>query len=217
MNTINFINDKAVTPSKIFGIGLNYAKHINEMKSAKQLEPVIFLKPNSSLHDITQPIPIPKSDGSVHHEIELAVCIGKSGSNIPLNAAEEYIAGFGLALDLTLRDIQGKAKSAGLPWTIAKGFDHSCPVSQFVKPESVKDYNNLTITFSVNGEVRQNSTTADMIFKVPFLIHYISKYFTLEEGDLIITGTPEGVGPLKAGDRIEAAISEIAGIKTEII
>ncbi|MEJ2544961.1 MAG: fumarylacetoacetate hydrolase family protein [Calditrichaceae bacterium] len=190
MNKIKFKNGTEMVPSKIIGIGLNYVKHIDEMKSIKQKEPVIFLKPNSSLHDISLPIPIPKNNGSVHHEIELAVCIGKQGSipipknngsvhheielavcigkqgsNIPVESAEDYISGFGLALDLTLRDIQGKAKSAGLPWAIAKGFDHSCPISSFVEKGMVKDYNNLNIKFMLNGQERQNSSTANMIFK----------------------------------------------------
>jgi acylpyruvate hydrolase len=217
MNKIKFKNGTEMVPSKIIGIGLNYVKHIDEMKSIKQKEPVIFLKPNSSLHDISLPIPIPKNNGSVHHEIELAVCIGKQGSNIPVESAEDYISGFGLALDLTLRDIQGKAKSAGLPWAIAKGFDHSCPISSFVEKGMVKDYNNLNIKFMLNGQERQNSSTANMIFKIPFLIHYISQFITLTEGDLIITGTPEGVGPLNEGDQIEASISDIADVKTTII
>lgn len=217
MNTIKFANGTELSPSKIIGIGLNYVKHINEMKSIQQREPVIFLKPNSSLHDITQPIPIPKNDGAVHHEIELAVCIGKRGSNIAVESAEDYIEGFGLALDLTLRDIQGKAKSAGLPWAIAKGFDSSCPVSQFVKKELIANYNDLNLKLIINGHERQNSSTANMIFKIPFLIHYISRYFTLSEGDLIITGTPEGVGPLAEGDQINAGISGIAEISTHII
>lgn len=212
-----FTNGGEVIPSKIIGIGLNYVKHIDEMKSMPQNNPVIFLKPNSSLHDISQPIPIPKNHGSVHHEIELAVCIGKKGYNIPIESAEDHIAGFGLALDLTLRDIQGKAKSAGLPWAIAKGFDHSCPISQFVEKHAIKDYNNLNIKLIVNGIERQNSSTANMIFKIPFLIHYISQFFTFSEGDLIITGTPEGVGPLKKGDELEASITEITTVKTKII
>ena len=217
MNTIKFANGAEIIPSKILGVGLNYVKHINEMKSIPQKDPVIFLKPNTSLHDITQHIPIPKNNGSVHHEIELAVCIGKKGSNIPVESAEDHIAGFGLALDLTLRDIQGKAKTAGLPWAIAKGFDCSCPVSQFVKKNTVSDYNALNLKLIVNGDERQNSSTANMIFKIPFLIHYISRFFTLTEGDLIITGTPEGVGPLSEGDQIEASISEIVEITTRII
>ncbi len=217
MNKIMFTNGGEVIPSKIIGIGLNYVKHIDEMKSMPQNNPVIFLKPNSSLHDISQPIPIPKNHGSVHHEIELAVCIGKKGYNIPIESAEDHIAGFGLALDLTLRDIQGKAKSAGLPWAIAKGFDHSCPISQFVEKHAIKDYNNLNIKLIVNGIERQNSSTANMIFKIPFLIHYISQFFTFSEGDLIITGTPEGVGPLKKGDELEASITEITTVKTKII
>ena len=173
MNIIKFISGVEMTPSKIIGIGLNYVKHIDEMKSIPQKDPVIFIKPNSSLFDITQPIPVPKDSGSVHHEIELAVCIGKQGSNISVESAENYITGFGLALDLTLRDIQGKAKEAGLPWAIAKGFDHSCPVSHFVEKNSIDNYNDLDLKLTVNGKNRQSSSTANMIFKIPFLIHLI--------------------------------------------
>lgn len=217
MKTIKFTTGVEMMPSKIIGIGLNYVKHIDEMKSIPQREPVIFIKPNSSLFDITQPIPILKDSGTVHHEIELAVCIGKQGSNISVELANDYIAGFGLALDLTLRDIQCKAKAAGLPWAIAKGFDNSCPVSQFVEKNSINNYNDLTLKLTVNGKNRQNSSTANMIFKIPFLIHYISQFFTLNTGDLIITGTPEGVGPLNEGDLIEAGITDITLIKTKII
>lgn len=217
MNQISIQGRDVFTPSKIIGIGRNYTKHIEEMNSKPTEEPVIFIKPNSSVHNIEDPIPIPKNFGSVHHEIELAVCIGKGGANIPEQKAVDYIAGYGLALDLTLRDVQSKAKDAGLPWALAKGFDHSCPVSIFVDKKDITDIDDLNLMLKVNDQIRQDSNTKFMIFKIPYLISYISKFITLSPGDLIITGTPAGVGPLLAGDRIEASISQIAQIKTNII
>lgn len=187
------------------------------MKSRPTLEPVIFLKPNSALHDIIQPIEIPKNHGSVHHEIELAVCLGKCARFVKETEAMEYVAGYGLALDLTLRDVQARAKQDGLPWSLAKGFDGACPVSEFVDKAKIDTVDDLTISLLVNDQIRQHSNTSYMIFKIPYLISYISQWMTLLEGDLIITGTPEGVGPLQPGDRIEAEISQIAQIRTVVI
>jgi len=217
MNTIQMNDGMEFTPSKIIGIGRNYTKHIEEMQSTRTEDPVLFIKPNSSLHDITKPIPIPKTAGSVHHEIELAVLIGKDGKNIAAQSAMNYVIGYGLALDLTLRDVQTMAKDAGLPWALAKGFDHSCPVSDFVYKDQIKDPHDLALNFIVNGSVKQNSNTRFMIFRIPVLISYISQYFTLNRGDLIITGTPAGVGPLKADDIIEAKIDGIADVRTSIV
>jgi acylpyruvate hydrolase len=217
MNTIQMNDGTEYTPTKIVGIGRNYVKHIEEMNSTQTEDPVLFIKPNSSLCDITKPIPIPKNAGSVHHEIELAVLIGKDGKNIPEKSALDFVMGYGLALDLTLRDVQNMAKDAGLPWALAKGFDYSCPVSTFVNKNQIKDPHNLQLTLSVNDTVKQNSNTKYMIFKIPVLISYISKYFTLKKGDIIITGTPAGVGPVKADDIVEAKIEKIAEIKTSIV
>jgi 2-keto-4-pentenoate hydratase/2-oxohepta-3-ene-1,7-dioic acid hydratase in catechol pathway len=217
MNQIHFIDDKIYTPSKIVCVGLNYAAHIKEMDSKKSGTPVIFTKPNSALHPIKSPIPIPKNSGAVHHEVELAVCIGKSGNNIPENMVFEHIAGYGMALDLTLRDMQKSAKESGHPWAIAKGFDHSCPISPFVEKEMIKDVNNLSLRLELNDKLCQDGNTSQMIFKLPQLIAYISQFFTLEEGDIILTGTPAGVGPLQAGDRIKTSISEVAEISTAVI
>jgi 2-keto-4-pentenoate hydratase/2-oxohepta-3-ene-1,7-dioic acid hydratase in catechol pathway len=217
MNTIQMIDGLQFTPSKIIGIGRNYVKHIKEMHSTQTEEPVLFIKPNSSLHDITRPIPIPKTAGSVHHEIELAVLIGKDGKNISEQSAMNYVFGYGLALDLTLRDVQNVAKDAGLPWALAKGFDHSCPVSTFFYRDKIEDPHNLNLKFIVNTEIKQDSNTNLMIFKIPLLISYISQFFTLNKGDIIITGTPAGVGPLKADDIIEASIEGIIDVRTSIV
>ncbi|MGD9488371.1 MAG: fumarylacetoacetate hydrolase family protein [Calditrichaceae bacterium] len=217
MKNITFKNGKIYNPTKIIGVGRNYSEHIKEMRSEKTTDPVLFIKPVSALCDMMSPLLLPKKYGSVHHEIELAVCIGKSGSEIRIEDAFESVAGFGLALDLTLRDLQADAKKAGLPWAVAKGFNNSCPVSVFVPAEDIADVNNLNLLLKVNGEERQKGNTGQMLFKLDVLISYISRFFRLEEGDIILTGTPSGVGPLQEGDKIEATIDQIASIQTFIL
>ena len=148
----------------------------------------------------------------MQHEVELVVVIGKTGKNISEADAHDYILGYAVGLDMTLRDIQAKAKKEGLPWTVAKGFDSSAPVSDIVPKEIIADPGNLTITCKVNGSLRQSSSTKNMIMPVNRIVAYISSIFVLEPGDLIFTGTPEGVGPVKIGDVIEAEITGL--IKT---
>lgn len=215
MNSIVFSDGRFFTPSKIIAVGRNYSEHIKEMQSQRTEEPVLFFKPNSALCDITAPVALLQNHGEIHHEIELAVCFSRKGADIPENEALNYIAGYGLALDLTLREIQTKAKKAGLPWAVAKGFNNACPVSEFVAKHSVNDVNHLELLLKINGAVRQQGNTSQMLFKLPELIAYVSKFFTLEEGDLLLTGTPSGVGPLLVGDEIEASIEQVASIKTK--
>ena len=145
MNEIIFNNGLKYRPSKIICVGRNYAKHIEEMKSLPTKDPVLFLKPNSSLHPFDAPLPVPAHFGSVHHEIELAVCISKTCSSVSAHQAAASIAGYAVALDLTLRDLQSDAKKAGLPWAIAKGFDNACPISPFTKADTVSDAGNLNL------------------------------------------------------------------------
>jgi len=130
MNKIFFEDGRNFTPSKIIAVGRNYSDHIKEMHSEKTSEPVLFIKPNSALCDLSKPLIIPCGFGLVHHEIELAICIGKTGKNISKNQVYDHIAGYAVALDLTLRDVQAQAKKRGLPWAVAKGFDSSCPISK---------------------------------------------------------------------------------------
>ena len=217
MNRIYFKTGLSYQPSKIIGVGLNYSKHISEMGSGRPAEPVIFIKANNALHDLNEAIPIPKNMGSVHHEIELAVCIGKSGSNIDLKEAEDHIKGYAVALDLTLRDKQLQFKKEGRPWALAKGFDASSPVSVFVNKEEIENPQNLELILEINGEVRQRGNTKDMLFSIPEIIAFVSEYYTLEEGDIILTGTPSGVGSLNTDDKLRATISGLASVETEII
>lgn len=217
MKQIQFSDGRSCEVSKIIGVGKNYAAHAEEMNTKPPAEPVLFLKPPTALYDIQSPIPIPRDFGSVHYELELAVCIGAQARQVSPEKAMNFVSGYGMALDLTLRDKQNLAKNAGLPWALAKGFDHSCPVSVFVPAEYVPDINDLKITFSLNDQVKQQASTAQMLFSVEKLISYISLYFTLNPGDLILTGTPAGVGPLSPGDQFEASITRIGSVKSQII
>jgi 5-carboxymethyl-2-hydroxymuconate isomerase len=156
---------------------------------------------------------IPSFSSNCHHEVELALLIGKRASAVPPEDALHYLAGYGVAIDMTLRDVQDQLKSKGLPWDIAKGFDTSCPLSDFVSASSVADPNNLALGLSVSGVQRQNGTTADMIHSVEAVISYISGIFTLEPGDVILTGTPAGVGQVQSGDVMEAEVTSVGSLK----
>ncbi|WP_312946686.1 fumarylacetoacetate hydrolase family protein [Superficieibacter sp.] len=190
--------------SKVVCVGSNYAKHIKEMGSATPEEPVLFIKPETALCDIHQPLALLAGHGSVHHEVELAVLIGATLRQASEEHVAQAIAGYGVALDLTLRDVQGKMKKAGQPWEKAKGFDNSCPISGFIPvSEFSGDPQATSLGLKVNGQVRQQGNTADMIHKIVPLIAYMTRFFTLKAGDIILTGTPDGVGPLQSGDELE--------------
>jgi acylpyruvate hydrolase len=152
---------------------------------------------------------IPVFSNDCHHEVELALLIGKGGKSIQESQVIEHIAGYGIAIDLTLRDVQAEQKKKGLPWEIAKGFDTACPLSGFVSPRAATDYQNLQISLKVNGELRQSGNTGLMIYSIPALVSYISGVFRLDEGDVILTGTPAGVGRIKSGDLLAAEIEQV--------
>jgi len=203
--------------SKVVCVGSNYAKHIQEMGSVTPTEPVLFIKPETALCDLHQPLALPQGLGSVHHEVELAVLIGATLRQASEEHVTQAIAGYGVALDLTLRDIQGQMKKAGQPWEKAKGFDNSCPISGFIPAAEFQgDPQNTPLCLKVNGEVRQQGTTADMIHKIVPLIAYMSRFFTLRAGDVILTGTPEGVGPLHSGDALEVSLNGLT-ITTRVL
>ncbi|MFA6468098.1 MAG: fumarylacetoacetate hydrolase family protein [Bacteroidota bacterium] len=203
--------NRTIRINNIFCVGKNYADHAKEMGGDVPKEPIIFLKPNSAVVQNGESIIIPDYSKNIHHEIELTVLIGKKGKNIPQSEALSYIAGYGVGLDMTMRDRQAEAKKSGNPWSIAKGFDTSAPLSSFVEATSVPDPHNLEIRLSVNGTERQHSNTRHMIFRIDVLISFLSSIFTLEEGDVLYTGTPEGVGQVVRGDIL---IGEITGIGT---
>ena len=203
--------------SKVVCVGSNYAKHIQEMGSAVPDEPVLFIKPETALCVIRQPLALPQGLGSVHHEVELAVLIGATLRQASEAHVQKAIAGYGIALDLTLRDVQGKMKKAGQPWEKAKGFDNSCPISGFIPTADFKaDPQNTSLSLRENGDIRQQGNTADMIHKILPLIAYMSRYFTLKPGDVILTGTPEGVGPLNSGDELDIEFNG-QSVKTRVL
>ncbi|KAJ3152031.1 Acylpyruvase fahd1, mitochondrial [Geranomyces variabilis] len=193
---------------KIVCVGRNYAAHAAELGNPLPKTPLLFLKPSTSYVQAPRPFALP-APHVLHHEIELGVIIAKTASNVTAANADSYIGGYCLALDMTARDIQDAAKKAKGPWTIAKGMDGFTPVSEMVPKEAVKDPQNLRLWLKVDGKLVQDGSTKDMIFEVPRLIAYISKFMTLERGDVILTGTPEGVGPVHIGQTMEGGLETI--------
>ncbi len=209
MATILLKPESVYSVGKIVCVGQNYVKHIEELSSKRQNAPVIFLKPSTAILTEGYAIELPEYSKDVHHETELALLIGSTARRIKAEEWFSFVAGVGIALDLTLRDLQTHAKERGLPWAVSKGFDGSCPVSEFVPLRQINDIQDLAIELRINNELRQRGSTRDMIYPVSELMAYISGIFTLEPGDLILTGTPAGVSPLRSGDHLEAAISEV--------
>ena len=191
---------------KIFCIGRNYADHAKEMKAAVPEAPVFFLKPPTAIIGDGGRICIPSISKELHHEVEMTVLIGRGGKDIQRGNALNHVSGYGIGLDMTLRDLQSEAKKKGLPWTLSKGFDTSAPLSPFVSASEIRDPHDLGLKLDVNGVSRQQSSTANLIFKIDELIAYISQFFTFERGDIIFTGTPEGVAPVASGDQLVAQL-----------
>ncbi|MBL0230759.1 MAG: fumarylacetoacetate hydrolase family protein [Moraxellaceae bacterium] len=183
-------------------VGRNYAAHAKELGNAVPQTPILFLKPSTAIVPLSPSFTIPNDRGSCHYETEIAVLIGQTISKIDVKDAAEAIAGYGLALDLTLRDLQNQLKKQGYPWEVAKAFDGACPLSPFIKPELVTDIKHTEFSLMVNGEPRQQGFSHDMITPVYALIAYISQIFTLQAGDIVLTGTPEGVAALQRGDKL---------------
>jgi len=212
MKTITLLpSNRKIRANNIFCVGQNYTEHAKEMGGVPQKEPIIFLKPTSAIIENGQNIVIPKMSNNVHHEVELTVLIGKQGKNIPQSEAVNYVAGYGVGLDMTMRDKQSEAKKAGNPWAVSKGFDTSAALSPFIEASNISNPQDLEIKLTVNGTVRQHSNTKKMIYTIDVLISYLSSVFTLEEGDIIYTGTPEGVAQVLPGDVLQA---EIPGVGT---
>ncbi|XP_037363698.1 acylpyruvase FAHD1, mitochondrial [Talpa occidentalis] len=197
-------------------VGRNYADHAAEMRSALPRQPLLFLKPSSAYAPEGAPALLPAHSRLLHHELELGVLMGRRVRAVPEAAAMDCVAGYALCLDMTARDVQDECKKKGLPWTLAKGFTASCPVSAFVPKERVPDPHNLRLWLEVNGELRQEGHTSAMIFSIPYIISYVSKIMALEEGDLILTGTPKGVGPVKENDEIRAGIDGVVTMRVRV-
>ncbi|MBL8251891.1 MAG: fumarylacetoacetate hydrolase family protein [Candidatus Competibacter sp.] len=192
----------ALPAGKIVCIGRNYLDHIRELNNAPPETPILFIKPSTSLRALDEPIRLPIGRGSCHHEVELAVLVGQALRDADAATARQRVAGYGVALDLTLRDLQAELKQKGYPWETAKAFDGSCPQSPFLKPDDLADPQAVDLTLQINGEFRQKGHTAQMMIGIFDLMAHISTHFTLLPGDVVLTGTPAGVGPLRSGDRL---------------
>lgn len=199
---------------KIICIGRNYAEHAKEMKAELPTEPVFFMKPDTALLK-EDDFYIPDFTNDLHHEIELVLKITKAGKHIEEQFAHKYYDEIGLGIDFTARDIQAKCKEKGLPWEKAKAFDNSAPIGSFVKKETL-DLGNINFELKVNGQPRQIGNSKDLIFTFDKVIAYVSKFVTLKVGDLIYTGTPEGVDAVKVGDKLEGFINGTSFLKLNI-
>jgi len=189
---------------KIICIGLNYRKHAIEMGWPIPDEPVVFLKPDSSLLKNNKPFFLPSFSDNIHYEVEVVIKISKLGKGISSKFAPRYFNELTLGIDVTARDIQSRQAKAGMPWELSKCFDGAAPVGEFIPAAEIKDKSDIDFRLEINGKVVQKSNTSDMIFGFNEIVEYVSKYFTLKTGDLIFTGTPSGVGQLKRNDNLVA-------------
>jgi 2-keto-4-pentenoate hydratase/2-oxohepta-3-ene-1,7-dioic acid hydratase in catechol pathway len=201
---------------KIVCVGRNYAKHAAELKNDVPTEPVLFLKPDSAVLQKRNPFFIPDFSKDIHYEVELVVRINKLGKHIQEKFAHKYYREIGLGIDFTARDIQEACKKAGLPWEKAKAFDGSCVVGKFMAVKDIKNMDHISFKLEKNGELVQEGLSSDMIFGIDKLIAYISQFFTLKIGDLIFTGTPVGVGPVKAGDQLKGYLEGELNFKLNV-
>lgn len=201
---------------KIVCLGRNYLDHIRELGNKVPDRAIIFCKPASSLLSDGGQILLPEYTNDCHHELELAVLIGNPGKNIAKKDALQHVAGYGVALDLTLRDLQNELRDKGMPWEIAKGFDTSCPLSDFVAADQVANPNDIRLKLKVNGELRQDGTTAQMMRSVEEIIAELSQFYTLEAGDIILTGTPAGVSRIKSGDQLDGEIEQVGTLSVTV-
>ena len=189
---------------KIICIGRNYVEHAKELNNDVPTRPVFFMKPDSALVINNRPFFYPDFSNNVHHELELVIRIDRLGRSIEEKYASRYFSEIALGVDFTARDLQDEQKKKGLPWEIAKGFDYSAPISEFLPVSKFKDIHELSFTLDINGKRAQEGNTSLMIFSFEKIIAYVSRFMTLKTGDLIYTGTPAGVGPVAVNDRLEA-------------
>ncbi|MDR6785445.1 acylpyruvate hydrolase [Pedobacter africanus] len=189
---------------KIIAIGRNYAEHAKELNNPVPDQPVIFLKPDTAVLKDNKPFYIPEFSSDIHYELEVVLKICKEGKHISEKFAHKYYDELGLGIDFTARDIQTAHKAKGLPWELAKAFDHSAAISNFLPKTQFEDICKLQFELKVNSSSRQNGNTANLLFSFENIIAFVSQYITLKKGDLIFTGTPAGVGKVNQGDRLEA-------------
>ena len=209
-------SSEKIPAGKVVCVGRNYAEHARELGNEIPEKPVVFLKPNTAIIYSDEKIIYPDFSEEMHHEVELVLLIGKKIKDADTKKAEEAISGYGVGLDMTLRDIQSELKKKGHPWTIAKGFDTSAVLSDFIFKKDYKLTLNEVISLSINGTIKQRAKLNTMIFAPSKIVEYISSLMTLEEGDLVFTGTPSGVGKVVKGDKLLAEIEGIASLSCEV-
>ena len=211
-------SDALFPVARIFCVGRNYLDHVKEMgNDPERSPPIFFMKPATALVPDGQDVAYPDHSQNLHHEIELVVAIGKSGSRVQSTVAEEYVFGYAVGNDLTRRDLQKRAREAGGPWEIAKAFDHSAPIGAIHTVADNGHVRDGEIAISVNGEIRQQANINQMIWSVPEIIAELSAMFELQAGDLIYTGTPAGVGAVKPGDRMAGHIAGLGTLTNAIV
>lgn len=189
---------------KIIAIGRNYSAHAKELINEVPTKPIIFLKPDTAILKDNKPFYLPDFSSDIHYELEVVLKICKEGKHIAEKFAANYYNEIGLGIDFTARDIQAEHKAKGLPWELAKAFDHSAVISNFLPKTDFANLNDLHFELQINKETRQKGHTANLLFSFNYIIAFVSQYITLKKGDLIFTGTPEGVGQVKQGDQLEA-------------
>lgn len=197
-------------------VGRNYAEHARELGQEVPDEPVLFMKPASALVDLNEPLTLPRDQGEVHHEVEMVVLIGERLRDVDAQQARHAIKGYGLALDLTLRELQNRLKDQGEPWARAKAFDGALPVSGFVEARGISVKQDLRVALDVNGQARQYGHTGQMLTPTFELVSHISRWFTLEAGDLVLTGTPPGVAALACGDRLRMHLGNLLSVSAKV-
>jgi fumarylpyruvate hydrolase len=209
-------SDAVFPVRRVYCIGRNYAAHAVEMGHDPDREPPFFFQKNADNLDPSGEFPYPVASSDVHHEVEIAVMLGKGGTAIPVESALDHVYGYAVALDMTRRDLQAEAKRLARPWEIAKAFERSAPIGPVVPAAEIGHPNAGGIRLSVNGEVRQEGDLAQMIWKVPEMISYLSDYFELAPGDVILSGTPSGVGPVARGDVVTAEVDGLGNLTVRV-
>ena len=210
------MDGRATAVSKVLCVARNYADHAKEMGTAIPKEPVFFLKPSSALLPGGGTILLPPESQRVEVETELAVILGANGQNVRATDAMELVAGYAVFYDITARDLQASARKEGSPWTAAKGFDTFAPISKAVPASRIPDPHSLSIRLRVNGIIRQDSNTSQMVFRIPELIEAASRIMSLEPGDILATGTPAGVWPIVSGDELLADIDRVGTLRCKV-
>lgn len=202
---------------KVVCVGRNYAEHAKELGNEVPDAPILFIKPATSVVPLVPNFSIPQDQGSVHHEAEIALLISKEAKNISADKAWDVVSHITVALDLTLRDVQSRLKENAHPWEIAKGFDGACPLGNWVPVSQINNKDDMAIELIKNGEQKQKGHSTQMITPISDLIAYTSKFFTLQPGDVILTGTPAGVGPLASGDELRAILDDQFTFTTNVL